>query len=128
MEEETETEIERVHAILGHALKRITQLEAVIANENQENTLDPRASVDEKNAVRVLNYVETNGKISTAQGKRLLGTRHHEVVHRAFRLLSKRFKGEMTITIKRRQSVLQYLRSPAQVHKLVHLKEIDWPK
>ena len=127
MDKETETEVERTNAILGHALKRIAQLEAVIANANMENTLDPKASVVDERAAKILNFVETHGKISTKQAKDILRTGHYQV-HRAFELLDQRFE-EVTITKNRRgMNVLQYLRSPAQVHKLVHLNEIEWPK
>jgi len=127
MEEETETEIERVHAILGHALKRITQLEAVIANANQENTLDPKATVVDERAAVLLRFIETHGKITTRMAKKLLKTGHYQV-HRAFDLLDQRFE-EVTITKNRQgMNVLIYNRSPAQVHKLVHLNEIEWPK
>jgi len=127
MEKETEQEIERTNAILGHALKRISQLEAVIANANMENTLDPKSSVVDERATKILNFVETHGRISTKQAKDLLRTGHYQV-HRAFELLDQRFE-EVTITKNRRgMNVLQYLRSPAQVHKLVHLNEIEWPK
>ena len=127
MDEETGQEIERLSDELAFTLQRVTQLEAVIANVNMENTLDTKASVVEARAAKILNYVETYGKITTRMAKDMLKTGHYQV-HRAFELLDQRFE-EVNIKKNRQgMNVLIYNRSPAQVHKLVHLNEIEWPK
>ena len=127
MDQETEKEIARLATELGDSLQRITHLEAVIANDNFQNTLDPKTSVVEERAASILTFVETHGKITTRMAKKRLKTGHYQV-HRAFELLDQRFE-EVTISKNRQgMNVLQYNRSPAQVHKLVHLNEIEWPK
>ena len=123
-EEEFQKEIERLSLEISEANRRITELEI---SDVHNNFLNPSSSVVEERAQIILTYMENHGRISTRQAKKILQTGHYQV-HRAFELLTERFE-EVKLTKDRRgMNVLQYNRSPAQVHKLVHLKSIDWPK
>lgn len=89
MEKETEEEIARLSDELGAALRRITSLEL---ERREEPVLSPAGPPVEQRALKLLQYIEKHGRISSRQAKKLLQC-HPSGVHRAMKLVAEKFDG-----------------------------------
>lgn len=89
MEKETEEEIARLSDELGAALRRITSLEL---ERREEPVLSPAGPPVEQRALKLLQYIEKHGRVSSRQAKKILQC-HPSGVHRAMKLVSERFDG-----------------------------------
>ena len=92
MEKETEQEIERLSDELADALRRISSLERDLI---EQPVLSPAGPPVEQRALKLLQYLEKHGRLTSKQAKQLLQC-HPSGVHRAMHLLSDRFD-EVTI-------------------------------
>ena len=116
MDEKTEKEIARLSDELAQSNKRIYQLEMEL---REQPVLSPSGPPVEQRALKLLQYLEKHGRLTSKQAKQLLQC-HPSGVHRAMHLLSDRFD-EVTIRIKSGMLVLESeyalrtLRSGAQV-------------
>ena len=89
MDQETEKEIERLSHGLADALKEIHSLKLEL---REEPVLSPAGPPVEQRALKLLQYIEKHGRITSRQAKKLLLC-HPSGVHRAMKLVSERFDG-----------------------------------
>lgn len=89
MEKEIEEEIARLSDELGGALRRITSLEL---ERREEPLLSPAGPPVEQRALKLLQYIEKHGRITSRQAKKILQC-HPSGVHRAMKLVAERFEG-----------------------------------
>ena len=89
MDEKTEKEIARLSNELAKSNKRIYQLEMEL---REEPVLSPAGPPVEQRALKLLQYIEKHGRVSSRQAKKILQC-HPSGVHRAMKLVSERFDG-----------------------------------
>ena len=89
MDKETEEEVARLSDELAAALKRITSLEL---ERKEEPVLSPTGPPVEQRALKLLQYIEKHGRITSRQAKKLLQC-HPSGVHRAMKLVAEKFDG-----------------------------------
>ena len=118
MDEETEKEISRLSHEMASALleanKRITSLEREL---REEPVLSPTGTKVESDALKLLQYLETNGRLTSKQAKKILKPKNHEDISRAMKYLDRKFV-EVNLRSRHRKTDPLILECKCSLHSL----------
>jgi len=114
VEKEIEKELSRISQELAETRKELHLLKLEL---REEPVLSPAGTKVESDALKLLQYLETNGRLTSKQAKKILKPKNHEDISRAMKYLDRKFV-EVNLRSRHRKTDPLILECKCSLHSL----------